>query len=117
MIRTVASWYSLLVGVVVCVLPMRWLELASLRPAAAAVSATVFVAAGLLLIAGALARIMRLPGRNAAIFYGFGAGTIALGLAAARLAELSAPMWQLTALGALGVLLVFASWSLWPSGA
>lgn len=116
MIRSIASWYSLLIGIVICVLPLRWLELASLRPDSAALSAAAYVAAGLLLIAGALARIMRLPGRNAAMFYGFGAGTIALGMAAARLAQIGAPAWQLLGLGLFGALLVIASWSMWPSG-
>lgn len=117
MVRTIAAWYALFAGVVICMLPFRWLGLSLLDPDAAGFYAVAFVAAGLMLVGGGIARIMRLPGRNAAVFYGFGAGTVALGMAAARLCEIGAPTYQTLVLAVLAVLLVIASWSLWPSGA
>lgn len=115
MIRTVARWYLIALGVIVSVGSFKALP-AVLPPAySSAMQEGVAITAGVLLVIGGLAGLMRLPGRVPAAYLGIGTGLAALGQLAGSLS--GQPGLAPFAVGVYVALalLVIASWSLWPS--
>lgn len=115
MAKTIAGWYSLLLGAALAAVPFAVLGRAGSAEPETHLRTIALVVAGLLLAGGGAARLMRLPGRVASLYLGVGAGLIALIQTMAALVAMGAPEWELAVVGVAIVGLVIASWAQWPS--
>lgn len=115
MIRRVARWYLVTLGVMISVGTIQTLPWLVPATRFTAIQEAVAVVSGILLISGGVAGIMRLPGRVPAAYLGIGAGLTALGQIAGVLSGVSAFMPLVIGVYIALALLVIASWSLWPS--
>lgn len=116
MMRKVAAWYALLVGVTLPVLPFLVDALHANGAPGNRVRTALFIVAGLLLATGAIARLARFPGRVASYYLGLGAGGMTLLSAVPYLLSEGAPIWQPVVAIVAVVGLIGSSWAVWPSG-
>lgn len=116
MMRKVAAWYALLIGITLPALPFVVDALRADDAPGSRVRTALFIVAGLLLATGAVARLARFPGRVASYYLGLGAGGMTLLSAVPYLLLAGAPIWQPIVAIVAVVGLIGSSWAVWPSG-
>lgn len=115
MIRTAARWYLVTLGVALAVGSWRMLPRLLPEQSFSAMHEGVAITAGVLLVLGGVAGLMRLPGRVPAAYLGIGAGLSTLAQIAGAIAVGGVLMSYAAVVYVALALLVIASWSLWPS--